>query len=147
MEQINALELCDPDVFPDEAVLETVLGDSYPAYRELLSLYGTLGMEWEWRYYRDGKAWLCKVRKKKKTAAWMSAWKGYMKATVYIHESQAEGLEGLGLGEETAVKIRKAKKVGKSIPCMFEIGNGGMLGDFEKVLRYKESCSTGRKKA
>ena len=78
MEQINTVELRDPNKYPDEAILQSILGDSYLAYKALLELYDTMGMVYEWKYYTDGKAWLCKVQKKKKTVIWMSAWKEYM---------------------------------------------------------------------
>jgi hypothetical protein len=84
METVNRIELGDESIYPDEQVLEGVLGDSYTAYCELLKLFDANQMEYDWRYYHDGKAWLCKVQKKKKTIVWMSAWKGYMQATIYF---------------------------------------------------------------
>ena len=85
METINRIELYDKLVYPDEQVLKSILGKSYNAYYELLKLYDDNEMEYEWRYYKDGKAWLCKVQKKRRTIVWMSAWKGYMQATVYFN--------------------------------------------------------------
>jgi hypothetical protein len=79
MESNNSIQLTDKSVYPDEAVLTGVLGEVYPSYRALLDLFDRHGMIYEWRYYMDGKAWLCKVQKKKKTIVWMSAWKGFIK--------------------------------------------------------------------
>lgn len=30
----------------------------------------------EWRYYNDGKSWLCKMLSKKKNLFWLSIWEG-----------------------------------------------------------------------
>ncbi len=139
MEQINALELRDASIYPDAIVLQDILGDSYEAYSELLAMYNENGLEYEWRYYKDGKAWLCKVQKKKKTIVWMSAWKGYMKATIYIQDKYIEELNRLELSEDTKRMIFSVKNVGKSKPCMFGIRDTYVLKDFEKVLRYKMS--------
>jgi len=58
MDTISAIQLGDESVYPDEAVLKGVLGRSYRAYCALLELFDQNGMTPEWRYYRDGKAWL-----------------------------------------------------------------------------------------
>ncbi len=114
-----------------------MLGESYPAYQKLLDLYNENTMTPEWRYYRDGKAWLCKVLKKKKTIVWMSAWKGYMQATIYFREGFAPDMDALNLQEKTKERIRSAKKVGKSVPFIFEIRDETVLEDFRKVMQEK----------
>ena len=139
MEQINEIELRDGNVYPDDSVLEGILGASFDSYKKLLGMFTRADMTHEWRYYRDGKAWLCKVQKKKKTIIWMSAWKGFMQATIYFPDKYAGALTGLPIAEETRNRIRSAKRVGKSIPCMFEIRNDAVLKDLERVMEYKIS--------
>lgn len=140
MEQINNLVLKDESVFPSEAVLEGVLGLSYRAYEELLKIYRDNGLSTEWRYYNDGKAWLCKVQKKKKTIVWMSAWKGYMKATIYFPLRLIENVYSSGISSENIERIKDTKNVGKSKPCMFDIHDSGDLADFTKVMHTKITC-------
>jgi hypothetical protein len=139
METINTIELKDPNVYPDEAVLKGILGESYPAYVELLNLYEANQMTTEWRYYFDGKAWLCKVQKKKKTMVWMSAWKGYMQATIYVPEKHSDAIFSLAISEELKERFRETRKVGKSLPCIFKIHNTEILKEFEIVLHTKEN--------
>ena len=93
METINNIELRDENIYPDEKILESILGESYEAYEKLLGLFDRNEMTHEWRYYRDGKAWLCKVQRKKRTIVWMSAWKGFMQAVVYFPEKYQDGGE------------------------------------------------------
>ena len=137
METVNDRELTDESIYPDEDVLKAVLGRSFRAYRALLDLYDRNGMQWEWRYYRDGKAWLCKVRKKKNTIVWMSAWKGHMKAAVYLPERLLEELFTLPLADETVERIRNTANVGRSKPCIFEVRNQKVLKDLERVIQFK----------
>lgn len=140
MEQINDVELRDESIYPDEAVLARVLGPSFPNYRRLLELFGRSGLAVEWRYYRDGKAWLCKVQLKTRTIAWMSAWPSFMKATVYFPEKHSAGVFDLPLAEETKARIRDTKKVGKSMPCTFDIAADTALEDIAAVIDYKIAC-------
>lgn len=137
MEQINNLELRDEKLFPDENVLQKVLGESYVVYCQMLKLFDQNEMTYEWRYYKDGKAWLCKVQKKKKTIIWMSAWKGYLKATIYVPEKHTEGIYELPISEKTKEAIKHSKNVGKSKPCMFEIKQQDVLNELEIIMKYK----------
>jgi hypothetical protein len=137
MESTDKIELTDKSVYPDEAVLEGVLGAVYPSYRALLELFDQNGMIHEWRYYMDGKAWLCKVQKKKKTIVWMSVWKGCIKAAIYIHEKHLVRLLEIPVNEAIKEQIRGARPVGKLHPCVFEIRNQNILEDLDKVMQFK----------
>jgi len=137
MDTTSTIGLTDSTVYPDERVLQSVLGKSYNAYRRLLKLYDDHEMEYGWRYYKDGRAWLCKVRKKKRTIVWMSAWKGYVKATIYFPEKYIDEIYRLDIGEETIHRIKNTKNTGKSKPCIFEIRNTAILKDIGKVIEFK----------
>jgi hypothetical protein len=137
MESLDNLELRDQSVYPDEQVLQGALKRSFPSYLALLDLFEQHEMQHEWRYYNDGKAWLCKVQKKKRTIIWMSAWKGFLKATVYVPHKHLGGLYALPLVEETKERIRSTKDVGKSKPCTFEIRNQRILKELDKVMQFK----------
>jgi len=137
METINNIELRDEKIYPDHKVLSSILGQSYKVYMDLLDLYDKYEMDYTWRYYRDGKAWLCKVQKKKKTIVWMSAWKNYMQATIYFPERLLNRVLELDIKDDLREKIRSTKSVGKSKPCIFEIREEEILFDFEKVMKLK----------
>lgn len=137
METINTIELKEEAVYPDESVLKSVLGESYSVYVDLLHLYEVNEMEPIWRYYHDGKAWLCKVQKKKKTIVWMSAWKGYMQATIYMPEKFLDQVYALPISEARKEKIKQARSMGKSRACIFEVRSSEVLEDFEKVMHLK----------
>ena len=137
METINNIELRDETVYPNEKVLRSTLENSFDSYVLLLELFKNNDMSYEWRYYRDGKAWLCKVQKKKRTIVWMSAWRGFMQATIYFPERYIEEVYKLDISEKLKEKIISTKSVGKSKPCIFEIRNKDILKEFEIVMKYK----------
>lgn len=97
-------------------------------------------MTYEWRYYYDGCAWLCKVVKKKKTIVWMSAWNGFVKATIYYPLSKLDDVMDLDIKNKTKSIIKETRNVGKSKPCMFEFKDDKMIADFEQVMLCKISC-------
>jgi len=140
METLNNLELRDESVYPDEKVLKSILGNSYLVYCDLLQLYNDNELNSEWRYYKDGKAWLCKVQRKKRTIVWMSAWKGYMTAAIYLPVRLIDQIYALNITEETKKIIEHTKNVGKSKPCIFEIRDKDILKDFNEVMQFKISA-------
>lgn len=137
METINKIELSDPEIYPNEKILNNILGDSFEAYQSLLKMFEENEMLCEWRYYKDGKSWLCKVQKKKKTIVWMSAWKGYMQAVVYFPERLLHHILEADISESGKEKIRTTANVGKSRPCIFEVRGMEVLPDLEVVMNLK----------
>lgn len=137
METINNIELRDETIYPDDKVLSTILEESFPVYKELLNLFDQNQLTHGWRFYKDGKAWLNKVQKKDKTIVWMSAWKGYMQATIYVPEKHIEQIYTLNISEERKQKIRNTKNTGKSKPCIFEVRTPDVLDDFNTVMQFK----------
>ena len=140
MKTIYNIELRDENVYPDEKILRKVLNISYESYTKLLDLFNKNDLSYEWRYYRDGKAWLCKVQMKKRTIAWMSAWSGFLQAAIYFPEKYLEKVYDLEISEEVKIKIKSTKYVGKSKPCIFEIRDVTILNDFSKVMKLKIEC-------
>ena len=130
-------ELRDPDVYPDDAVLEAILGRSFKAYTALRETAAGMGLSLDWKFYNDGKAWLCRVSRKKKTAAWMSAWKGYFRATVYFSGKDLEGLEEFASGLGSMGNSLALQDVGTSKACVFEIRNQKPLGDLRRTMERK----------
>jgi hypothetical protein len=133
----DKLQLTDESIYPDENVLKDAVGSSYQAYSALLEIFAQNDMQYEWRYYNDGKAWLCKTQKKKKTIVWMSAWEGFMKAAVYIPEKLMDQVYSLPINDMTKERIQGAKVIGKSKECMFEIRNQKDLEDLTTIMLFK----------
>lgn len=137
----QTLLLRDPATEPTAPVLENVLGGAlYPVYTEFLGVTtNELGLEPQWRYYNDGKAWLCKVVQKKKTVCWLSIWDGFFKAGFYYTEKTAPGIFGLPISEAIKEEFRNAKPVGKLIPLILDIDHKNQLPDFRAIAEYKKN--------
>lgn len=139
METINITELRDKNVYPTHEILRNILQDGYSPYLKLLALFEDYGFLIEWRYYNDGKSWLCKVQKKNKTILWMSAWPGYMQATIYLPERYINDVYKLSIDEVLKNTFKATKNVGKSKPLIFKITEEDILENLRKVIEYKVS--------
>jgi hypothetical protein len=99
------------------------------------------GLALEWRYYKDGKAWLGKVTCKKKTIVWLSVWKEFIKAGFYFTEKTRPGVLDLDFHATIKSSFAAAKPVGKLIPLMVDVKDEESLQDFTTLLEYKKDLS------
>lgn len=134
------LALKESDIFPDTKLLQEVLGEAYTTYEAVLQLFADKSMLAEWRYYQDGKAWLCKVQLKKRTIVWMSAWHGSLQATIYIPAKHLDQLASLPLGESRKQQLDAWPFVGKSKACTFVFEGSDDLAHFATLIDFKISC-------
>lgn len=134
--------LKDPGVFPSNEVLRESLGDDI--YKVLESFVETItseeyGLVPEWRFYNDGKAWLCKAVYKKKTVLWLSVWEGFFRVSFFFTEKHLEGITALEISETIKDEFAKAKPVGRLIPMIFDVCKKEQLDDLLTVVRHKKS--------
>ena len=134
--------LRDPDIFPSEQVLKEALGDDI--YSILESFINTItnseyGLTTEWRYYNDGKSWLCKVVYKKKTILWLSVWEGSFKVSFFFTEKHLEGIAALDIADSIKDEFAKTKPTGRLIPLIIDVKHNDQLQDIFTVIRFKKS--------
>ncbi|MBF4694310.1 DUF3788 family protein [Fusibacter ferrireducens] len=132
--------LNDPDVYPDEDILKCELGEMYKHYLSLIELFDTYGLTYTWRYYNDGKSWLCKVEHKKRTIVWVSIWTDLIKAGFYFSAKHIHKVGALDIAARIKEQIPTEDNVKRLNECMFEIKDKELLPDFEKVLNLKIKC-------
>lgn len=94
--------LNDPDVYPSDSVLSKPLGRSKPAWNAFMLLLKNdyPQMSADWRYYEDGKTWLCKVTQKADTIFWVSAWDKFFKISFYFTIKAETAISASGLSAE-----------------------------------------------
>ncbi|MEE4177406.1 MAG: DUF3788 family protein [Bacteroides sp.] len=138
---METLLLREPGVRPTAEVLLNALGDSYPTYENLMeTLAGPeFGLVPHWSYYKDGKAWLCKIVFGKKTVCWLSVWDGFFKTAFYFNEKTAPGVFELNLSASLKETFRQTKPSGRMIPLVFNIQDKLQLPELLEVARYKKS--------
>lgn len=140
METVSKVILNDPNVYPDEDILKCELGENYEHYLSMLKIFDTYGLTYTWRYYNDGKSWLCKVQQKNRTIVWVSAWTDVIKACFYFSSKHIHKVGMLDISECIKEKIPTADNVKKLNPCIFEIKEKDILTDLEKVMNLKIQC-------
>lgn len=132
--------LRNPGIFPADEELRIVFGkEVFRKYKELMNTLTSdqFGLKPEWNYYKDGKAWLCKVIYKKKTIFWLSVWKNSFKIVFYFTEKTRSGVLELDIKETIKNKFANTQASGKLIPLIFEMDGKEQLDDLLRISKYK----------
>jgi len=78
--------LGDKDIYPSEELINSIIGEKKTVWLKIMSYthekYNDVSEEW--RYYNDGKQWLFKLIRKKKTIFWLSLLKDTFRITFYF---------------------------------------------------------------
>ena len=133
--------LTDPSIYPSNEVLENALGkDNYQVFNKLIEIITDtdLGLTPEWKYYNDGKSWLCKVCYKKKTVFWLSIWKMYFKLGFYFTENNRSGVTELNIDTSIKEEFNQSKNIGKLIPLVINMNRIEQIEDVIKIIEYKK---------
>ena len=133
--------LRDPLHLPTDEYIQQHLGISFQAFSEMMKTItnNKNGLTPEWNYYKDGKAWLCKVVYKKKTVFWLSVWEAFFKATFYFTEKNCEGVYSLSIDESVKEAFMSAKHVGKFMPLTLIISKPDQIDNLLKIIDYKKN--------
>lgn len=134
--------LNEPNVYPGDAVLKEVLGPAIKTWNTMQKLLSekfpsvTLG----WKYYHDGKAWLCKAQHKKKTVCWISVWDRFFKTTFYFTEKNGPEIARLDIGAALKKRFREYRGKGKLKALTIEMKAIKDLKHFGRIADYKIGC-------
>lgn len=132
--------LKDSEVAPSHQVLKSALCDAFSPYVELMKYVSAdgSGMSADWQYYKDGKAWLCKVSHKKKTVCWLSVWEGFFKLGFYFTAKTGPGVGDLKISDCIKDGFKNATQIGKLWPLVVNVSGLEQLPDVFSVMEYKK---------
>lgn len=141
MEYINPKQLLsDPEQFPDNELFQRILDKPrYNIIRKIVESFIETGLALEWRYYKDGKAWLGKVTCRKKTILWLSVWDESIKVGFYFTEKSRLGVLNLDIDNHVKSSFAIVKPIGKLIPLVLEIKNEETLRVLKIIMDYKKN--------
>jgi len=103
--------LTDKEQFPTEEIIFSHLADNKQHWQSLFTELHERYSEFEeqWRFYKDGNAWLLKIVKKKKTVLWVTVFDGFFKTTFYFGEKAEPIIMSSDLPENLKEQYRTNK--------------------------------------
>ena len=130
----------DKDEFPDDEVLSRYLGKAKPVWDSFMEFLKETypSFSGQWRYYNDGKSWLYKLTKKKKTISWISVWHNMFKTTFYFPDKAEELIVNSKLKKEYKDKFVNGKRYGNTRGLTVQIKKPSDLATTKKLIEIKE---------
>jgi hypothetical protein len=132
--------LNDKNEYPDDAVLSRYLGKVKRTWDSFIDFINENypSFSGQWRYYIDGKSWLYKLTKKKKTVSWISIYHNKFKTTFYFPDKAEELIKTSKLNKEYIDQFVHGKKYGKIRGISVEIKKSANLNATKTLIEIKE---------
>ena len=112
---MDQLVLINEQETPTEEIIFSHLGRTKKHWEAIFKHIGSNYPELsnEWRYYKDGKSWLLKVTKKKKTILWISVGKKNFKMTFYFTDRAEPSIMESTISDELKEQFKNGKYYNK----------------------------------
>lgn len=131
--------LNDPGEFPGDDALARELGKAKAAWDAFLAMlrqdYPAFAAEW--RFYPDGKSWLCKVTLKGKTVCWVSVWKRFFRVAFYLTPRAEPLVRCSGLDESLKEGFLHPAKEARLRPVAVEVCFASSLAAVRELIDIK----------
>jgi hypothetical protein len=107
--------LSDKNQFPSPKIIFSHIGKAKPLWLSLFEFIHTTYPDFseEWRYYNDGKSWLMKVTRKKKTVFWLSIVKNSFRTAFYFSDKAEKEILNSDISDELKDQYTNGKRFGK----------------------------------
>jgi len=134
---MEPIVLTDPNVRPDEELVFGILGEKSVYWEQLIDyVYDNhFDISEEWRFYNDGKAWLYRALRKKKTIYWIGVISDTFRVTFWFGDKAEPAILASSLPDGIKNDFLNAKKYGKIRSISVEIRNPE---DLQNVLALVE---------
>lgn len=131
--------LRDEQEYPSDDILARCLGRAKSVWDALATRLAEAypDVSREWRYYKDGKSWLCKLVRKKKTVCWVSIWDQTFQTTFYFTAKSGQDIERLPIAQELKCAYRAQTPIGKLKPVTIRVRGKRDLGDVFSLIGYR----------
>ncbi len=132
--------LNDKDEYPDGEVLSRCLGEVKDTWDSFLALIADSypSFSAEWRYYRDGKSWLYKITKKKKTVCWVSMYIRAFKVAFYFPDRAEELIVASRLKKAYVDQFLHGRRYGKTRGVTVTVRRPADLNAIRGLIEIKE---------
>ena len=131
--------LGDKSIFPTEELIFSTIGDKKILWQKIMS-YAHENSEdvvEEWRYYNDGKQWLFKLTRKKKTIFWLGLLRDTFRITFYFGDKAEPLIKSSDLPVEIKDNFIKAHRFGALRPITLRISGTADAENICKLIDIK----------
>jgi len=133
--------LTDKDQFPTEAIIFSHLGAARRLWIEFFAAIHADHADFseEWRYYNDGKCWLMKATRKKKTIFWLAVLPGAFRITFYFTDKAQAAILASRIADDLKYQFASGNKMNKIRGLTIVFRDENQLADVQALIAIKLS--------
>ena len=139
--ELETIVLTDPKVPPTDEIVFSIIGENKNYWEELIEfLYDSYSdISEQWRFYNDGKSWLYRTLRKKKTIYWIGVQKDTFRVSFWFGEKAGPIIEASSLPESVKEEYRNARqyKIGRCVTTIVRTTED--LESLKKLIVLKQS--------
>ena len=134
---MDPIVLSDPNIQPTEELVFSVIGENSVYWKQIIDyLYDHHSdISEQWRFYNDGKSWLYRTLRKKKTIFWIGVIKDTFRISFWFGDKAEPVLLASTLPEQIKDEFRNAKRYAHSRVISIEMRSSE---DYENVIKLIE---------
>ena len=129
--------LTDPAIQPTDELIFSIIGKNKIYWQQIITylLDNHPDITEHWQFYNDGKCWLYRTMRKKKTIYWLGIIKDSFRISFYLHDKAETLIEESTLSESIKEGFRNAKRsiFGRAVTVVMDSPE-----DLENVLKLIE---------
>jgi hypothetical protein len=134
---MEKLVLSDPSIFPDNELIFRIIGTNKVHWQKLMGKVHEVypdAVE-QWNYYKDGKNWLFRMIRKKKTLFWIGVLEETFRITFYFGDKGEPLIEKSSLPLQMKQAFNTSKRFGQFRGLSIRVGQDE---DIENALKLVE---------
>jgi len=137
-EKVN-LMFSDKQIIPTDDHIFSIIGIKKELWLGIMKYMqdnyeGSMG---EWKYYNDGKRWLFKMVRKKKTIFWISVLENTFRITFWFPDRAEPVLDESDLPERIKAEFKTSKKYGSTRALSIIMNDTGDVDNVLKLIEIK----------
>jgi hypothetical protein len=112
---MEPLILTDKTITPNDELVFSIIGENRVHWQKLISIVKAKypDAQEQWNYYNDGKCWLFRMIRKKKTLFWIGILEGTFRITFYFGDKAEPIIEMSDLPDNMKEDFKNGKRFGK----------------------------------
>jgi len=129
----------DESVKPNEELIFSIIGDKELIWKQTMSyLYdNNKDISEAWKYYKDGKSWLFRTMKKKKTIFWIRVLDDTFRIAFWFAERLEPNIVQSDLPDKLKTEYQNAKSFNKSRCIYIDIQDSSDFQNVKKLIDLK----------
>lgn len=137
--QMEPIFLTDPSVQPTDELVFSIIGKNSIYWQKIIKyLHDNHNDITEvWRFYNDGKCWLYRTLRKKKTIYWIGILKDTFRITFYLGNKADELIEDSSLSENIKEEFQDAKHSTFGRSVTITVRSAEDLENVQKLIEIK----------